>query len=60
MLQGLATCPMVCSHSSDCSTLHVWEDELGDPQMIPLEEGGEQGDPCPLCSALPNIQPWTP
>ena len=24
---------------------HVWEDEMGDPQMIPPGEGGEQGDP---------------
>ena len=32
---------------------HVWEDELGDPQIIPQGEGGEQGDPLmPLLFSL--------
>ena len=35
---------------------HGWEDELGDPQMIPQGEGGEQE----ICSAWANIQKWTP
>ena len=42
----------VFSHLSDCST-HIWEDELGDPQMILQGEGGEQGDPLmPLLFSL--------
>ena len=37
---------------SDPST-HVWEDEFGEPQMIPQGEGGEQGDPpMPLLFSL--------
>ena len=35
------------------TSTHVWEDEMGDPQMIPQGEGGEQGDPLmPLLFSL--------
>ena len=59
MLQGLGNMtggaqvlPFVRLFHSLPST-HVWEDELGDPQLIPQGEGGEQGDPfMPLLFSL--------
>ena len=66
MLQGLGnmTCgaqvlPFVRLFYSDPSTF-VWEDEFGEPQMIPQGEGGEQGDPhMPLLFSLGQHAAWS-
>ena len=43
--------PTVLFHTF--TSTHVWEVEMGDPQMIPQGEGGEQGDPLmPLLFSL--------
>ena len=44
MIGGAQVLPFVRLFYSDPST-YVWEDEFGEPQMIPQGEGGEQGDP---------------
>ena len=44
MPDGVRVLPFVRLFHSAPST-RVWEDELGDPQLIPQGEGGEQGDP---------------
>ena len=52
MPDGVRVLPFVRLFCSAPST-HVWEDELSDPQLILLGEGGEQGNPLmPLLFSL--------
>ena len=52
MIGGAQVLPFVRLFYSDPST-YVWEDEVGEPQMILQGEGGEQGDPLmPLLFSL--------